>query len=433
MIQLVFDAATPARGAAALAGRDRLQPARGRRARGVGRRQARARRRHASGRASRPPGRTRTSSARRSTSAARPSRASAATTRAGRRSTSARSCGRSRATRRGRARRSRGSGSRAAGASCSPAFFNGPTGPNLKTQWTRADHAGRRAGATAQLHGPGGSAFGGRRRPASSAAPSAAGSQRARPARATGRSSSACVLAVLVLLVIVALRPGDLAAGGAAPPRAPARLGPDPLARRARMYVGALPLFLGIGRPVACRSRSLVTLLQALVLHATSVLGVQTGGERSGVVVVLRPRDRDGADAARARPRAGGDARARSSRSTRAGRSGRSRAYRLALDAIRPLFGALLIAVVVVSLLASSLFLIPIAVWLAGRWALIAPAIELEERSGARRAPPQRPARAQALAEGRVARSSPAAALVLVAGPLVGVVLILVPTRRSGS
>ena len=27
--------------------------------------------------------------------------------------------------------------SRAAGASCSPAFFNGPTGPNLKTQWTQ--------------------------------------------------------------------------------------------------------------------------------------------------------------------------------------------------------------------------------------------------------------------------------------------------------
>ena len=51
MIQLVFDASTAARGAAAAAGGGRLQPARGRRTGGVGRRQARARRRHASGRA----------------------------------------------------------------------------------------------------------------------------------------------------------------------------------------------------------------------------------------------------------------------------------------------------------------------------------------------------------------------------------------------
>jgi hypothetical protein len=35
----------------------------------------------------------------------------------------------------------------------------------------------------------------------------------------------------------------------------------------------------------------------------------------------------------------------------------------------------------VVSLLASSVFLIPIAVWLAGRWALVAPVVELERTS----------------------------------------------------
>ena len=43
-----------------------------------------------------------------------------------------------------------------------------------------------------------------------------------------------------------------------------------------------------------------------------------------------------------------------------------------------PLFGALLVASIVVSLLASSIFLIPIAVWLAGRWALIARRLEAE-------------------------------------------------------
>src|SRR4029079_13413905 len=58
-------------------------------------------------------------------------------------------------------------------------------------------------------------------------------------------------------------------------------------------------------------------------------------------------------------------------------------AYRLAADSGAPLLGALIVASVIVSLLASSIFLIPIAVWLAGRWALIAPAIELEDLSAA--------------------------------------------------
>jgi hypothetical protein len=100
------------------------------------------------------------------------------------------------------------------------------------------------------------------------------------------------------------------------------------------------------------------------------------------------------------------------------------RAYRLAADSIAPLFGALLIAAIVVSLLASSLFLIPIAVWLAGRWALIAPVIELEGASaigGLRRS-------------GRLVRRRwlkvsslivAGGALVFVIGPVVGALLIL--------
>jgi hypothetical protein len=63
------------------------------------------------------------------------------------------------------------------------------------------------------------------------------------------------------------------------------------------------------------------------------------------------------------------------------GSIGPVRAYRLAVDSVAPLFGALLIAALVVSLLASSLFLIPVAIWLAGTWALIVPAIELEGAS----------------------------------------------------
>jgi hypothetical protein len=56
-------------------------------------------------------------------------------------------------------------------------------------------------------------------------------------------------------------------------------------------------------------------------------------------------------------------------------------AYRLAFDSLRQLFTALPIAVLVVSLLASTVFLLPIAIWRAERWALIVPALELEDVS----------------------------------------------------
>ena len=54
------------------------------------------------------------------------------------------------------------------------------------------------------------------------------------------------------------------------------------------------------------------------------------------------------------------------------------RAYRLAIDAIRPLLGALVIVAFVVSVCVTTFFLIPVAIWLAVRWALVAPAVELE-------------------------------------------------------
>jgi hypothetical protein len=99
-------------------------------------------------------------------------------------------------------------------------------------------------------------------------------------------------------------------------------------------------------------------------------------------------------------------------------------AYRLALDSVRPLFGALLVATLAISLLATTFFLIPIAVWLAGRWALIAPAVELERVSTV----------AALRRSGRLVRKRwikvatlivAGGALVLVIGPLIGVLLIL--------
>jgi hypothetical protein len=82
------------------------------------------------------------------------------------------------------------------------------------------------------------------------------------------------------------------------------------------------------------------------------------------------------------------------------------------------------IAAIVVSLLASSIFLIPIAVWLAGRWALLAPVIELEDASVSRalRRSGQLVGRRWLKVASLIVAG---AAVVLVAGPLVGVGLIL--------
>ena len=91
---------------------------------------------------------------------------------------------------------------------------------------------------------------------------------------------------------------------------------------------------------------------------------------------------------------------------------------------MKPVFGALLIAASVVSLLASSIFLLPIAIWLAGRWALIVPAIELERLSAIAAF-----RRSRRLVRGRWLKVASlivlGGALALVAGPLVGVALIL--------
>ncbi len=160
------------------------------------------------------------------------------------------------------------------------------------------------------------------------------------------------------------------------------------------------------------------------MLGATNVLGVQTGGENSGLIAffvlaigtALTLLGLGLVQAATARALVEIDE----------GRPmGPLQAYRLAFDSVAPRFGALLIAAVVVSLLASSVFLIPIAIWLAGRWSLIVPAIELEEIPAATAL-----RRSRRLVRGRWLKVASlivlGGALALVAGPLLGVLLILV-------
>jgi len=299
-----------------------------------------------------------------------------------------------------------------------PAFFNGPTGPNLKTQWTepiRWSEDWRDRSYTV----PGASAFG------SGATDSFCGviehGSRALVRLIDQPVAFGLLLAGLALLVVILISRATWR------PTAPLRLAHrrswgQILSASGRMYGRRIPLFVGIGLVVIPISL-LISLLQALVLHATGILGVQTGGENSGLLALvvlaigtaLTLLGLGLVQAATAQALVRIDE----------GRPvGPVAAYRLAADSAAPLLGALVVASVVVSLLASSIFLIPIAVWLAGRWALIAPAIELEDLSAAgalRRSSRLVRKRWLKVASLIVAGG----ALVVVAGPLIGVLLIL--------
>ena len=299
-----------------------------------------------------------------------------------------------------------------------PAFYNGPTGPNLKTQWTEpirwSDHWRERSFSV-----PAGSAFG--TTATDFFCRAIGGGSRALVQLANRPLQFTLGLAALVLLLIYVLsrttwRPAVTLR------LARRRAWGQTLAAAARMYAANLRLVVGIGIlfiPISL----LVSLLQALVLHGTSVLGVETGAEANGLVAffvlaigtALTLLGLGLVQAATARALVEIDQ----------GRSiGPLRAYRLAGDSIWPLLGALLIASTVVSLLASSIYLIPIAIWLAGRWALIAPSIELEELSavgGLRRS--------GRLVQGKWLKVTSliviGGALAVVVGPIVGALLIL--------
>jgi hypothetical protein len=299
-----------------------------------------------------------------------------------------------------------------------PAFFNGPQGPNLSYQWTHPLSWAKNwrsqvfsvPGST--VFGPGATGF---------FCSAAAHVSRSIVQLVANPLAFFLVLAALVLLAIFLL------SRTAWRPSAPLQLARrrswgQTLSASGRMYGGQWRLCVGLGVlfvPIGL----LITLVQALVLHATNVLAVQAGAGSSGFVGFIALALGTtftllGLGLVQA-------ATASALVEVDAGRPvGPLRAYRLALVRASRLFQGVLIAVVAVALLASSIYLLPIAIWLAGRWALIAPVVELEDLG-----PRAALRRSRHLVRGHWLKVTSlvvaGGGLVLVLGPLIGALLIL--------
>ena len=227
----------------------------------------------------------------------------------------------------------------------------------------------------------------------------------------------AAVLAVLLLSL------------GASPrhwrPTAPLRLAHrrawgQILSAAARMYVAHLRLFVGIGLLLVPISL-LITLFQALLLTATSVLGIDDQAAGAGLLVLIALDRRLDHDLAGPGAGAGGDG----AGDGRDRPGPRARAAGGVSAGGHPWPGAVGDpaggggGVAPDQLGAAD----PVAIWVAVRWALAVQVVVIEG-GGAPGLPPKRPAGARPLAEGGVADGR-AGLIAVVLGPAVGTALIL--------
>jgi hypothetical protein len=297
------------------------------------------------------------------------------------------------------------------------AFFNGPTGPNLKTQWTRPitwseDWRDQSyAVPTAGLFGTGATDFF-----------CVAVERGSRGLILLLRSPGlvALVLAILVALVaFVVIRPTWT-------PVAPLKLGRrrswgQILSASATMYVRHPLVFLGIGLLLIPIS-FVIALLQWLALEGLDVFDFVTTGEVAGgsaflalvigTTLVLLSLGLVQAAAACALVELDAD------RPVHA-----VKAYKEAFRRIRPLLGSSAVFVLVWIVLTATIFLIPVAVWIAIRWCLLAPVAALEEDRAQGVL-----SRSRELVRRRWLRTASlvgvSAAIALTLGPLLGALLI---------
>ena len=300
-----------------------------------------------------------------------------------------------------------------------PAFFNGPTGPAMKTQWTRPIEwsEGWRDVSYAV---PTGGLFG-------TGATDLFCSGVAKGSRALAVFLQKPGLVALVLGALIALV-AFIVVRATWTPSAPLHLARrrswgQILASSASMYVKRPLVFLGIGLlliPIVF----VMTILQWIALEGLSVIGVVTTGESAGgsallalvigtAVALLGLGLVQAATAcALVEIDQGLPATAR-------------HAYRISFRRIRPLLRAVVLFVVVWLALTVIPFLIPVAVFFAVRWCLAAPIVELESLGGARAL-----RRSGKLVQGRWFRTGSlvglSAAIALISGPLIGALLIFV-------
>jgi hypothetical protein len=297
------------------------------------------------------------------------------------------------------------------------AFFNGPTGPNLKRQWTEPItwSEGWRdesyAVPAAGLFGTGSTDFF-----------CSAVAQGSRALVQLLRNPGATLLVVGALLALIVFAIVRATWTPIAPLRiARRRSWGQVLSASARMYVKRPRLLLGLGLlliPITL----LITLLQWVLLGGLDLAG-SVGGEAASLLafvalIVGAALTLLGLGLVQA-------ATARALREVDAGREvGPVDAYRLALQRFRPLLAAIALFVLAWIALSSTLFLIPVAIWFAVRWCLVAPVVVLEERR-----PYASLRRSGELVRGRWLRVASlvgvSAVLAISAGPLLGALLIV--------
>jgi hypothetical protein len=299
------------------------------------------------------------------------------------------------------------------------AFFNGPTGPNLKDQWTHpiewADGWRDRSYAV-----PGGGLFGTRATDFFCVAVE----QGSRGLVQLLRSPIAVLVTVLLLLALAIFVVTRTTWRPVAPLRVARRRSWGQIVRAsARMYVRHARLFLGLGI-LFVPLGMIISLVQAAVLGGFGLLGVSASGESAGALLLLLTALgatfalfglallQGATSCALVRVDAGEPI-------------GPLTAYRLTLKKGRALFVSVSMAVFSVVALVATGFLIPVAAWLAVRWSFLAQAIILEDSPavGSLR-------RSGRLVHRRWLRVASlvgfGALLALVAGPLIGALLILV-------
>jgi hypothetical protein len=300
-----------------------------------------------------------------------------------------------------------------------PAFFNGPQGPNLKRQWTQPIQWSQEWRDRSYAVPTGGAL--GTRATDFFCGTIERGSVLLWQLVDNPFPTIAGLLAVLAVVVILLSR-------ATWRPAAPLRLARrrtwgQVITSAGRMYMTRWRLFLGIGvlfLPISL----VITGLQAGVLGASSIAGVEDEGRAAGafaliVVAIGTALTVLGITLVQA-------ATAHALREIDEGREvGPLGAYRMAAPHTIGLLGAIVIAVAAVTLLGSLIVLLPIALWLAVRWALIAPVVALEGRgTGAALARSYRLARGKWLKVASLTIAS--GAVVVIAGPLIGTGLILV-------